>query len=220
MHQRPITMRDIIRAAIIAALVFTLAQDLKDIIMGLSSASAVRNSMVDWLHWRGRSGHRNALNNKDLTESDSSGNDVNPLEDPQLEALRVKLRNAGLSIANGDWEAMKKLKFDDVESQQMQVLKTHLTNVMQEWCLPKLVCELHASVTERTSVSEAERSLLSLIKDTSIGTMGEVISKYHFAAHMGQLMSGMEGTGCHNLYPNCPLSGNRVLQMVKKVRVR
>jgi hypothetical protein len=50
--------------------------------------------------------------------------------------------------------------------------------------------------------------------------MGEVISRYHFAAHMGQLLADVEGNGCHNFYPNCPLSGSKVLQMVKKVRIR
>lgn len=56
--------------------------------------------------------------------------------------------------------------------------------------------------------------------ETSLGTMGEVVSRYHFAAHMGQLISGVEGNGCHNFYPNCPLSGSKVLQMMKKVRIR
>lgn len=52
----------------------------------------------------------------------------------------------------------------DVEKSQIQNLKAHLTNVMQQWCLPKLVCELHASLSERSSLTDAERSLLALIR--------------------------------------------------------
>lgn len=50
--------------------------------------------------------------------------------------------------------------------------------------------------------------------------MAEVPSRYHFAAHMGQLISGIEGQGCHNFYPTCPLPGISVLNMMKKIRLR
>ncbi|KAF7393538.1 hypothetical protein HZH68_010357 [Vespula germanica] len=86
-------------------------------------------------------------------------------------------------------------------------------------CLPKLICELTSSV-HQDQLSEMERSLLTLIRDTSLSTIAEVPSRYHFAAHMGQLISGVEGQGCHNFYPTCPLPSVSVLNMMKKVRLQ
>ncbi|XP_066591549.1 uncharacterized protein geko isoform X2 [Prorops nasuta] len=86
-------------------------------------------------------------------------------------------------------------------------------------CLPKLICELTSSV-HQDQLSEMEIQLLNLIRDTSLNIMAEVPSRYHFAAHMGQLISGVEGQGCHNFYPTCPLPGTSVLHMMKKVRLR
>ncbi|XP_033321544.2 geko [Megalopta genalis] len=86
-------------------------------------------------------------------------------------------------------------------------------------CLPKLICELTSSV-HQDQLSEMERSLLNLIRDTSLSTLAEVPSRYHFAAHMGQLISGLEGQGCHNFFPSCPLPGSSVLNMMKKIRLR
>lgn len=86
-------------------------------------------------------------------------------------------------------------------------------------CLPKLICELNAT-PYRERLTEAEKSLLALIRDTSISMTAEVTSKYHFAAHMGQLIAGVDGTGCHNFYPTCPFPGITILQMMKKVKIR
>lgn len=68
----------------------------------------------------------------------------------------------------------------------------------------------------------ATKSLLRLFycRDTSISATAEITSKYHFAAHMGQLISGVEGTGCHNFYPDCPLPGFRVSQLLKSVKFK
>lgn len=57
-------------------------------------------------------------------------------------------------------------------------------------------------------------------RDTSLSTLAEVPSRYHFAAHMGQLISGLEGQGCHNFFPSCPLPSTSVLNMMKKIRLR
>lgn len=66
----------------------------------------------------------------------------------------------------------------------------------------------------------ANKSSIIIFRDTSLSTMAEVPSRYHFAAHMGQLISGIEGQGCHNFYPTCPLPGISVLNMMKKIRLR
>lgn len=60
----------------------------------------------------------------------------------------------------------------------------------------------------------------NIFRDTTISTTAELTSKYHFAAHMGQLINGVDGNGCHNFYPTCPFPGTQVLQMMKKVRMR
>ncbi|XP_076675612.1 geko [Andrena cerasifolii] len=97
--------------------------------------------------------------------------------------------------------------------------RSRMMTTIKTACLPKLICELTSSV-HQDQLSEMERSLLNLIRDTSLSTMAEVPSRYHFAAHMGQLISGLEGQGCHNFYPTCPLSGSSVLNMMKKIRLR
>ena len=97
--------------------------------------------------------------------------------------------------------------------------RARMMTTIKTACLPKLICELTSSV-HQDQLSEMERSLLNLIRDTSLSTMAEVPSRYHFAAHMGQLISGLEGQGCHNFYPTCPLPGASVLSMMKKIRLR
>jgi hypothetical protein len=36
---------------------------------------------------------------------------------------------------------------------------------------------------------------------------------------MGQLINGIDNTGCHNFYPGCPFPGLQVMQMLKKVKI-
>ncbi|XP_053973318.1 uncharacterized protein LOC128873646 [Hylaeus volcanicus] len=106
---------------------------------------------------------------------------------------------------------------DDREIALMR--RARMMTTIKTACLPKLICEL-TSFVHQDQLSEMERSLLNLIRDTSLNTMAEVPSRYHFAAHMGQLISGVEGQGCHNFYPTCPLPGSSVLNMMKKIRLR
>uniref|UniRef100_A0A8D8Y812 Zinc finger protein 330 homolog n=1 Tax=Cacopsylla melanoneura TaxID=428564 RepID=A0A8D8Y812_9HEMI len=97
-------------------------------------------------------------------------------------------------------------------------VKKKMISTMKNSCLPKLICELNAS-TNKDALTEGEKSLLRLIRETSISMTAEVTSKYHFAAHMGQLISGIDGNGCHNFYPSCPLAGVQILNMLKKDKV-
>jgi len=84
-------------------------------------------------------------------------------------------------------------------------------------CLPKLVCQLHSLPTTDT-LTNSERNLINLIGSASISATP---SKYSFAAHMGQLMRGLEGSqGCHNLYPECPFSNQDVLQIAKRINFK
>ncbi|CAG7838167.1 unnamed protein product [Allacma fusca] len=233
-------MREIIRAVVIASLVFLMATDVKEILTELSN-SATMKPFMEWINPHGGKPYRakrriHSVNPEAFEDTHNSSpyisdhfntkeedtkdlKEGNPLQDPALEAVRKKLQAAGFtSAATG--QPANQLDFNDHEKEQIQALKTHITSVMQQWCLPKLVCELHASMSDRSTLTEAERSLLSLIRETSLGSMGEVVSRYHFAAHMGQLLSGVDGNGCHNLYPNCPLSGNKLYHSEKRVLFR
>ncbi|XP_043600499.1 uncharacterized protein LOC122575523 [Bombus pyrosoma] len=118
----------------------------------------------------------------------------------------------------GDSVALTTVKKDN-EKENAISRRAKMMTTIKTACLPKLICELTSSV-HQDQLSEMERSLLNLIRDTSLNTMAEVPSRYHFAAHMGQLISGVEGQGCHNFYPTCPLPGSSVLNMMKKIRLR
>jgi len=112
----------------------------------------------------------------------------------------------------------------DIEDESIKNLgghssKSQILATIKNACLPKLICELNAT-PQKEKLSDSEKSLLSLIRDTSISTTAELTSKYHFAAHMGQLIAGVDSNGCHNFYPTCPFPGLQVLQIMKKVRMR
>ncbi|XP_069680270.1 uncharacterized protein geko [Periplaneta americana] len=108
---------------------------------------------------------------------------------------------------------------DDALEMYSATSRSHLMATIKNSCLPKLICELNAS-PHKEKLTDSEKSLLSLIRDTSISVTAEVTSKYHFAAHMGQLIAGVDGAGCHNFYPTCPFPGLEVLHMMKKVKIR
>ncbi|XP_023332266.1 uncharacterized protein LOC111704289 isoform X1 [Eurytemora carolleeae] len=80
-------------------------------------------------------------------------------------------------------------------------------------CLPKLVCQLY-SLQSREHISDSERNLINLIG--SVGLTG-FPSKYSYAAHMGQLVRGVLGQGCHNFYPSCPFSSNDVIEIARRI---
>ncbi|CAK9819126.1 hypothetical protein ANTPLA_LOCUS10081 [Anthophora plagiata] len=121
-------------------------------------------------------------------------------------------------MVNKDRITLTTMKKDD-EKENAVTRRARMMTTIKTACLPKLICELTSSV-HQDQLSEMERSLLNLIRDTSLSTMAEVPSRYHFAAHMGQLISGVQGQGCHNFYPTCPLPGSSVLNMMKKIRLR
>ncbi|KAF5284770.1 hypothetical protein FQA39_LY04495 [Lamprigera yunnana] len=110
----------------------------------------------------------------------------------------------------------------DIEDNKLPIgspsSRSQMIRTIKNACLPKLICELNASY-DKDKLTDSEKSLLSLIRDTSLTTTME-LTKYHFAAHMGQLIAGVDGNGCHNFYPTCPFPGLQVLQMMKKVRIR
>ena len=37
---------------------------------------------------------------------------------------------------------------------------------------------------------------------------------------MGQLVRGLEGTGCHNFFPDCPFSNQDVLQIARRINFK
>ncbi|XP_031787535.1 uncharacterized protein LOC100123493 [Nasonia vitripennis] len=145
----------------------------------------------------------------------NNGEDANQT-DSELKRLPEGPPKDGLHLERMVFAAAKKTmdEEDNAITRRAKMMTTIKTA-----CLPKLICEL-TSIAHQDQLSEMERSLLNLIRDTSLSTMAEVASRYHFAAHMGQLISGIEGQGCHNFYPTCPLPGTSVLNMMKKIRLR
>ena len=100
-----------------------------------------------------------------------------------------------------------------------QILGQVLLEEIHHSCLPRLVCELFA-MEDKSSLSESELSLMTLISQTSLGTRASPSSNYHFAAHMGQLLVGIDGNKCQNFYPACPLAGNQALALARKIKIR
>jgi len=97
-----------------------------------------------------------------------------------------------------------------------QVDKQEMLGVITAHCLPKLVCQLYSQTT-RDHFTDSERNLMSLIGN---GGMSRTPSKYGFAAHMGQLVRGLEGQGCHNFYPSCPFSNSEVMEMARRINFK
>jgi len=83
-------------------------------------------------------------------------------------------------------------------------------------CLPKLVCQLF-SLENTEKITDSERNLIALIGGASLSGYS---NKYNFAAHMGQLIRGVEGTGCYNFYPGCPFSGQEVMQIARRIKFK
>jgi len=94
--------------------------------------------------------------------------------------------------------------------------KKEVLSTITSHCLPKLVCQLY-TLQSREHISQSERHLINLIG--SAGVTGSP-SKYTFAAHMGQLVRGLEGHGCHNFYPNCPFSNHDVMEIAKRINFK
>lgn len=94
--------------------------------------------------------------------------------------------------------------------------KQAVINTITGHCLPKLVCQLY-SLQNTETISDSERNLINLIGSSSLSGYS---SKYNFAAHMGQLIRGVEGTGCYNFYPGCPFSGQDVMQIAKRIKFK
>jgi len=94
--------------------------------------------------------------------------------------------------------------------------KQAVINTITGQCLPKLVCQLY-SLQNTETISDSERNLIALIGSSSLSGYS---SKYNFAAHMGQLIRGVEGTGCYNFYPGCPFSGQEVMKVAKRIKFK
>ena len=65
----------------------------------------------------------------------------------------------------------------------------------------------------KTLIISAEYFYFSFSGTTISGTP----SKYHFAAHFGQLIRGIETQSCMNFYPQCPFSEHDVRTIARKI---
>lgn len=116
-------------------------------------------------------------------------------------------------VAVAEKVSLKSIFFSEEEKEQRRIFL-----LISEHCLPKLVCELHARIPSQSHFTDSERSLMSLIGSSFLGTVTP--SKYHYAAHFGSLIQGYEGNGCHNFYPLCPFSGEDVQQIARKIPLK
>ncbi|XP_065360213.1 uncharacterized protein geko [Calliphora vicina] len=106
---------------------------------------------------------------------------------------------------------------------QQKRMKSQLTDAIKDSCLPKMLCEM-ASKPEYM-LTEKEKDLMNLIRSSSMSlAMNGAPSKWHFAAHMGELLryTGDELSGpmgCANLWPNCPISSKKLMKLSYKVKL-
>ncbi|XP_018786027.1 PREDICTED: uncharacterized protein LOC108967200 [Bactrocera latifrons] len=114
--------------------------------------------------------------------------------------------------------------FSAVALQRKQTtLKSQLTDAIKESCLPKMLCEMSAK--PEYMLTEKEKDLLYLIRSSTMSlAMNSAPSKWHFAAHMGELLryTGDDNSGpmgCANLWPNCPISSKKLMKLSHKVKL-
>uniref|UniRef100_A0A182PUX9 Uncharacterized protein n=1 Tax=Anopheles epiroticus TaxID=199890 RepID=A0A182PUX9_9DIPT len=107
---------------------------------------------------------------------------------------------------------------------ELAARKEKLKNSLREACLPKLLCEMAAK--PNYSLNVRERDLLSLIRSTTLSlTMAVSPTKWHFAAHMGQLLRDagdalVTPIGCSHLWPSCPYSSKKLLKLTNVVHLK
>ncbi|XP_052892972.1 uncharacterized protein LOC128300813 [Anopheles moucheti] len=111
-----------------------------------------------------------------------------------------------------------------LSSAELAARKEKLKNSLREACLPKLLCEMAAK--PNYSLNVRERDLLSLIRSTTLSlTMAVSPTKWHFAAHMGQLLRDagdalVTPIGCSHLWPSCPYSSKKLLKLTNVVHLK
>ncbi|XP_005180527.1 uncharacterized protein LOC131801502 [Musca domestica] len=102
-------------------------------------------------------------------------------------------------------------------------MKSQLTDAIKDSCLPKMLCEMAAKPDY--ALTEKEKDLMNLIRSSSMSlAMNGSPSKWHFAAHMGELLrytgDSLSGPmGCANLWPNCPISSKKLMKLSYKVKL-
>ncbi|KAK7070473.1 hypothetical protein SK128_004240 [Halocaridina rubra] len=85
-------------------------------------------------------------------------------------------------------------------------------------CLPKFICEIHAHAFS-SDLTELEKDIIGLFRNYVIleGPSSPVYT-YQLAAHMGQLVTGLEPSPCRELYPSCPLSRPQLLDILRNIK--
>ncbi|CAD7082770.1 unnamed protein product [Hermetia illucens] len=120
-------------------------------------------------------------------------------------------------------DAQPELDIEEVV-QEPNKLKARLAGAIRESCLPKMLCEM-ASRPEYT-LSDREKELLQLLKSTTMSlTMNGPPTKWHFAAHMGELMkytgdANSGPIGCASLWSQCPFSSKKLMKLTYKVNLK
>lgn len=85
-------------------------------------------------------------------------------------------------------------------------------------CLPKFICEIHANAVS-SDLTELEKDIIGLFRNyVVLEGPGSPVYTYQLAAHMGQLSTGLDPSPCQGLYPTCPLSRPKLLDILRNVK--
>jgi len=80
------------------------------------------------------------------------------------------------------------------------------------FCIPKMICESSAA----DSGDLEQNSVLKELGNKFLTEFDAV--SYHLASMIGRLFQNVDGVGCHNLYPNCPLSQKQLLRFAESMQ--
>ncbi|XP_049299031.1 uncharacterized protein LOC125771910 [Anopheles funestus] len=155
-------------------------------------------------------------------ETDSSKMIPTGKETTSTAQTRTSASNEISDNVDGDFEQDQETA--GLSSAELAARKEKLKNSLREACLPKLLCEMAAK--PNYSLNVRERDLLSLIRSTTLSlTMAVSPTKWHFAAHMGQLLRDagdalVTPIGCSHLWPSCPYSSKKLLKLTNVVHLK
>ncbi|XP_058054792.1 uncharacterized protein LOC131206301 [Anopheles bellator] len=156
-----------------------------------------------------------------ITEVEANGAEMLP---SGKDAPGTRPRTTAPSNAIGSLESEFEEDTAGLSTAELLARREKLKHSLREACLPKLLCEMAAK--PNYSLNVRERDLLSLMRSTTLSlTMAMSPTKWHFAAHMGQLLRDagdalVTPIGCSHLWPSCPYSSKKLLKLTNVVQLK
>uniref|UniRef100_A0A182WAF6 Uncharacterized protein n=1 Tax=Anopheles minimus TaxID=112268 RepID=A0A182WAF6_9DIPT len=159
-----------------------------------------------------------------FTEVDADSANMIPTGKETTPSAQTRANPSNEIGGNVDGDFDQDQETTGLSSAELAARKEKLKNSLREACLPKLLCEMAAK--PNYSLNVRERDLLSLIRSTTLSlTMAVSPTKWHFAAHMGQLLRDagdalVTPIGCSHLWPSCPYSSKKLLKLTNVVHLK